>query len=179
MIKAENIVTNGKERHLTFPNFTCHTFFDGSLFKIGNAASFLEPLEATAIALTMIQIDYASHYPLKYLSEGKRRLDENQLRAFNKSLFELILKIAFFVSWHYSMGSCFDTNFWQFSQSKFEQEIKKNENIYLINKFNNYLKVGSKINNYLHSLWSIEDEKDFGIFPVASFYEVGKGIGYF
>jgi tryptophan halogenase len=178
-LKEAKVVTNGKERQLIFPNFISRTFFDGSLFKIGNAASFLEPLEATAIGIIMTQIYYASHYPLKYLLEGKRRFNEHQLKAFNENLFNFILKVGLFVSWHYAKGSCFDTEFWQFAKFNFEREIEKMENKNIICKFKQYLRAGADFNKWQSLSLDRLIGKDFGNFPVSSFYEVGYGIGYF
>jgi tryptophan halogenase len=180
-LKEEKIATNGKERQLTFPNFTSRTFFDGSLFKIGNAASFLEPLEATAINIVMAQIHYASRYPLKYLSEvsSKKRFNKAQLKTFNDNLFNLILKLALFIGWHYAIGSCFDTDFWQFSKSNFSREIEKLENKDLKGKFEKYLQAGAEFNDWQVFTDSSSLIGSFGGFPVASFYEVGHGIGYF
>jgi tryptophan halogenase len=177
----EKVTPHAKERQLAFPNFTSRTFFDGSMFKIGNAASFLEPLEATAINIAMAKIHYASRYPLKSLSEvsSKRRFNKAQLKAFNDNLLNLILKIALFIGWHYASGSCFDTDFWQFSKSNFFREIEKLENKDIKGKFEKYLQAGAEFNDWQVFTDSSSLIGSFGGFPVASFYEVGHGIGYF
>lgn len=176
----EGVNAIGEDKHLHFPNFTCNDFFDGSLFKIGNTASFLEPLEATAIGVTMAQIHYASLYPIKYLSElnGSRRekFDEDKLKAFNKFLLNTVWKIVLFVSWHYASGSCFGTEFWHFAKSNFDRESAKVENEDLLHEFKRYLKAGSKFDYWMYFT---EPRSTFAGLTAASFYEVGNGIGYF
>jgi tryptophan halogenase len=182
-LQEENVITFGEAKHLTFPNFTCRTFFDGSLFKIGNAASFLEPLEATAIGVALAQIYYASHY-LKDLSEfsGRReKFDEFKLKASNEFLLNMLWKVALFVGWHYACGSCFNTDFWHFAKSNFKQEIKKleNENENLLGAFKRCLDAGSDLNNLLFFTKLNSFRQTFAGFTPASFYEIGYGIGYY
>lgn len=180
-LHEEKVATFGEAKYLTFPNFTSRTFFDGSLFKIGNAASFLEPLEATAIGITHAQIGYASQY-LNFLSESSYRrgkLVDGKLKAFNDFSQNLVWKAALFVGWHYVSGSCFNTDFWQFAKSNFEQEIKKLENPNLLREFESYLQAGSELNYLLLFSKLNSFIKSFGGFRPASFYEVGYGIGYY
>jgi tryptophan halogenase len=180
-LQKENVIPIGESKHLNFPNFTCQTFFDGSLFKIGNAASFLEPLEATALGILYAQIDCASQY-LKYLSGAsskRERLDECQLKVLNELLLDIVWKTALFVGWHYVNGSCFNTDFWQFAKSNFKEEIKKLQNSNLLSEFDSYLQSGSKINYLLLFSNSTSFIKSFGGFRTASFYEVGYGLGYY
>jgi tryptophan halogenase len=80
-----------------------------------------------------------------------------------------------FVGWHYVSGSCFNTDFWQFAKSNFDQEIQKLENPNLLREFDSYLQAGSELNYLL--LFS--KSNSFGGFRPASFYEVGYGIGYY
>jgi hypothetical protein len=115
-------------------------------------------------------------------SEGRRRLNKIQLQAFNKNLFEFVLKIALFVSWHYANGSCFDTAFWRLTKSKFEQGMEQIEDIgnqKIFSKFKHYLQSGAEFDNWQSLLLGSFSEKIFWKFSVASFYEVGQVIGYF
>lgn len=180
-IQAENVTTFGESKHLTFPNFTSQTFFDGSLFKIGNAASFIEPLEATALGVALAQIAHASHY-LKYLSESstqKIRFDKHQIKVSNDFFQAMVWKVALFVGWHYAKGSCFNTDFWDFAKSNFKQEIQKLEQPKVLNAFERFLHAGSEINNLLFfSKLNLFRETFAGITP-NSFCEVGYGIGYY
>ena len=180
--REEKVVTVGDEKHVNFPNFTCKTFFDGSLCKIGNAASFMEPLEATAMGILLSQIYYVSRYVLKNFSEIRSRtgiFDDFQIKEINNELLKTVWKVALFVGWHYASGSCFDTDFWLFAKSNFEKEIKKLENKDLVCSFEKYLQAGSKFDYWRFASGDSYIKNTFGGFPVASFYEVGHGIGYF
>ncbi len=200
---SEGITCVGSQRHLYFPNFTQRTFFDGSVLKLGNAALFLEPLEATAIGCILNQIVTFSYWPLGHFSklEKRERLNENDLRIFNRYLLNYVCEVSLFVGWHYAMGSGFDTEFWQFAQSNFNKEIKKLENKNILEEFEKNLQSGAKfihpIKNYMkfskriveltkasEKLWSFPQlrgaaPKIFGMWRQHSFAEIGYGIGYF
>ncbi|MFM6135089.1 MAG: tryptophan 7-halogenase [Sphaerospermopsis kisseleviana] len=179
-LQSEDVKTMGEDKHLNFPNFACKDFFDGALFKIGNTASFIEPLEATALGVIHAQITYASLYPLQELAalNGQPRgaFEINKIQAFNKFLSNTILKIVLFVGWHYVGGSPFDTEFWRFAKSNFEQELAKIDNPYVISEFNKFLKAGCNFNYWMY--FDNPRSSFSGITP-ASFYEIGNGIGYF
>lgn len=178
----EKVIPSEEEKSLTFPNFISHSFFDGSVCKLGNAGSFIEPLEAATLTILLTQIYYASNYILRDLSETDYRrgkLDEDKIKNFNKNCFNFVLKVALFVGWHYASGSCFDTEFWHFAKSNFEKEIKKLENQELLGDFKKYLQAGSKLNSWQFLTNGGFIKSTFGGFPVASFFEVGHGIGYF
>jgi tryptophan 7-halogenase len=180
-LEQENVKTLGEAKHLTFPNFMRQSFFDGSLFKIGNAASFLEPLEATALGVTLAQIYYASNY-LKELSEFSGRSEKfepSKLKASNEFLMTMLWKVALFVGWHYACGSCFDTEFWHFAKSNFNQEIKNLQNESLLRAFKRCLDAGSDLNNQLFFPQLNPLRETFAGFTPASFCEVGYGIGYY
>lgn len=179
-LNSENVEVAAEEKHLTFPNFACKNFFDGALFKIGNTASFIEPLEATALGVILAQITYASLYPLKELAtlHGQKRgeFDHKKIQAFNQFLSNTILKIVLFVGWHYVCGSPFETEFWRFAKSNFEQQLAKVNNPYVVSEFEKFLRAGSEFNYWMY----FDDARSSyaGITP-ASFYEIGSGIGYF
>ena len=185
-LDSEGIEPFGEAKKLTFPNFTQATFFDGALLKIGNAASFLEPLEATAIAVIIKQLKLLCYWPLKKFAKQNKRekLSDNNLQVFNNHLCNYLHQVALFVSWHYAMGSCFNTPFWQFAKSNFTTEVNKLDNQKVLGEFEQYLDNGSRLAH------PIKKHKEFcqtapalinsyGQFPASSFAEVGYGIGYF
>ena len=201
-LREENINVFGEDKHLKFPNFTQRNFFDGSLFKIGNAASFVEPLEATAIAAVSKQIEIFCYWPLRDISKlnTRERLNENDIKTLNRYLFNYTRKLSFFVGWHYAKGSRFETKFWQFAKVNFKQEIEKPENRDILSQFDQYLKAGSKLPNPIKfpnkfaeinkadckadMLWAFPQlrsaiPKIFAVWPTLSFAEVGYGMGYF
>lgn len=200
LFDAESITYTGQPKHLTFPNFTQRSFFDGALFKIGNTASFLEPLEATAIECIIRQVESISYWPLRSFVklEKREKLSQADLKIFNRHFFNYTCKMSIFIGWHYAMESRFDTKFWQFAKSNFCQEIQKLENKNLVEEFNINLQLGSElphpienfpefsaiatdiINKNIFALLRKEEHfKLFAQWPKRSFAEVGYGLGYF
>ena len=59
---------------ISFPNFVHRALYDGAIARIGNAAMFMEPLEATAIAAIQAQIQVVLHVRL---SRALKRIDED------------------------------------------------------------------------------------------------------
>ena len=183
-LQEEKVETTGNAKHLNFPNFTCKTFFDGSLFKVGNAASFIEPLEATSLAFVLLQMFVASDSILKDLHTVKNKrekLDELTIKKINDFLGRKVWETSLFIGWHYAEGSCFQTEFWDFAKSNFDREFKRLDQQDFANKFTKHLKVSSgldiwdyfSINNRNHK------QSSFGFFKSLSFYEMGHGLGYF
>jgi tryptophan halogenase len=196
-LHSEGITCFPGARQLNFPNFTERTFFDGALFKIGNTASFLEPLEATAIGCILKQVEILSYWPLRQFAkqEKRGRLNEDDLKMVNRYLLNYVYKMSLFVGWHYAKGSCFKTKFWQFAQTNFYQEIKNLENQELLKEFESYLQAGADIvhpiQNFLKFSQTVAQKpanspllpepipKAFAQWQTPSFTEVGYGIGYF
>lgn len=196
-LAAEQLQHMGQERQLRFPNFTYRSFFDGAVFQIGNAASFLEPLEATAIACILKQMEVFSHWPLRReilenLERGQQRerLAPENLAIFNQYLFDFTLKNAVFVGWHYAHGSAFNSPFWQFAKDNFWTELQKLKGSNILAEFEQYLQVAQQLPHPFqdheqfaeHLSTNPKDPKSdrsFGIFPAASFAEVGRGINTF
>ncbi len=94
---------------IPFPNFVCRQIFDGAVARVGNAAAFMEPLEATAIVATQLQIGMVLHIRLN------RSIDhiERDAPVVNQFLVNSILRYGLFVGWHYCRGSAFDSEFWR------------------------------------------------------------------
>lgn len=106
-------VTNFEQRAvLQFPNFVHREIYDGVIARVGNTAAFMEPLEATAIVATQMQIELVLHMRLN------RSVDmlENDAKTVNKFLMNNILCYGLFVGWHYSCGSKYDTEFWRLAR---------------------------------------------------------------
>ncbi len=183
------------ENHLQFPNFTRRTFFDGVVMNIGNSASFLEPLEATAIAIALSQINAFSRWPLGRLANSdktvlwrRNRHNAEDLKTFNTYLLKTIMRISVFVGWHYSMGSRFKSEFWRYAQGRARSvpEILPASSVDLKTQWK---KVTDAVSHLPHPF---EDQIDFqhvcepgprpnrpiyGMFTPESFAEVGHGIG--
>lgn len=194
--KEEKTEFFNTEKQLTFPTFTCLEPFDGAVFKIGNAASFLEPLEATAIQVLQHQIAIATAYPLKYLAQleqfskvSKRtKFSPNYIHKINDHLVKYVLQLSIFVSWHYINGSRFDTEFWRFAQNNYQEGVEKLGRPDLVSQFEQYLNAGSKFLDTLDfpsrvDMYETPEgalfPRNFGGYSEESFAEVGHGIGYF
>ena len=99
---------------LRFPNFVHRRIYDGAVARIGNAAAFMEPLEATAIVSAQIQIGMV----LKTrLGRSVEHLDRDA-PAVNRFLVKNVLRYGLFVGWHYSCGSRYDSPFWRFARDR-------------------------------------------------------------
>ena len=180
----------GTEKWLTFPNFSQQTFFDGTCFKIGNAAAFLEPLEATAIGVIVLQLRLISFWLINQRlglpHNGRASAAINQI---NQHLRQSIGKVALFLSWHYAEGSPFATPFWNHAQQCFTTMLA-NASPSLQQEFEHFVQVGA---HYPQAITTIQEPNDFhhisppsksidrtfGGFLDVGFAQVGYGIGYY
>jgi tryptophan 7-halogenase len=189
-LREENISVIDKQRHLNFPNFCCRTMFDGAIFKVGNSAAFLEPLEATAIGIILKQVVSFSSWALERIQKEnqKKSFSDVEIIAFNRYLLNHLYRISLFVGWHYAKGSRFNTDFWKFAKLNFEEWIEKMSGQEVERDFKEYLQAASKIihpfKNYrdfseFDYQISFRNEKFFEQWNSLSFAEVGCGIGYF
>lgn len=191
------------EKHLTFPSFVQRRFFEGSVFTIGNTASFVEPLEATSISFILTQIKVACRWPLQAwaAANGKGPHNQQNIEVTNRYLRDYLRRMAFFIGWHYHEGSRFDTPFWAFARANFRQQASKPENQDLVQTFAQFVQAAHhfpnpmedpgqfavKINETFANIARIEKQTQsttvkkspkFGLFSELSFAEVGHGLGY-
>lgn len=192
---------------LTFPNFTTKTFFDGSVFRIGNSASFLEPLEATAISFALTQIKKACKWPLKQvMARGyKPVIRAENIEFFNQYLYAYFRRLGFFIGWHYAKGAKFKSPFWDFARDNFATQIAKPQNQELLHDFAEVAELGGNMphpilapdafNAEIERLFRLAAEAEmamtkqmfpqpvrkykYALFSPLSFAEVGQGIGHF
>ena len=94
---------------LRFPNFVHRQMYDGAVARIGNAAAFMEPLEATAIVSAHLQIGMVLNTRLNRSVEHLER----DAPVVNRFLVNNVLRYGLFVGWHYSRGSAYDSEFWR------------------------------------------------------------------
>ena len=94
---------------IPFPNFVHRQIFDGAITRVGNAAAFMEPLEATAIVSAQIQIGMVLQIRLNRPVEHLER----DAPTVNRFLVNNMLGYGLFVGWHYSCGSKYDSEFWR------------------------------------------------------------------
>ena len=99
---------------IPFPNFIHRRIFDGAIARIGNAAAFMEPLEATAIVSAQLQIGMVLQIRLNRSVEHLGR----DAPVVNRFLIGNMLRYGLFVGWHYSCGSGYDSEFWRYARDR-------------------------------------------------------------
>ena len=99
---------------IPFPNFVHRQIYDGAVARIGNAAAFMEPLEATAIVSAQFQIGMVLHTRLNRSPEHLER----DAPVVNQFLVNNMLCYGLFVGWHYSCGSRYDSEFWRHARDR-------------------------------------------------------------
>ncbi|MDE0255489.1 MAG: tryptophan 7-halogenase [Rhodospirillaceae bacterium] len=97
---------------IPFPNFVHRRIYDGAVARIGNAAAFMEPLEATAIVSAQLQIRMV--LLLRFNRPGEHL--ERDAPVVNRFLVDTMLRYGLFVGWHYSAGSRYDSEFWRYAR---------------------------------------------------------------
>ena len=113
-LEADGVSKFEQRAVIQFPNFVHRQIYDGTIARIGNAAAFMEPLEATAIVSAQLQIGMVLHIrlnrPIQHL--------ERDAPVVNRFLVNNMLCYGLFVGWHYSCGSMYDTEFWRFARDR-------------------------------------------------------------
>ena len=99
---------------IPFPNFVHRQIYDGAVARVGNAAAFMEPLEATAIVSAQIQIGMVLQMRLNRSIEYLER----DAPVANRFLINNMLGYGLFVGWHYSCGSKYDSEFWHYARER-------------------------------------------------------------
>ena len=104
----EERVTDWEQRAvIRFPNYIHRSVYDGGIARIGNAAGFMEPLEATALGLIQVQIDVILGY--------RELVPADEI---NRLLVQFAWRFGVFIAWHYSRGSVYDSPFWRYARDE-------------------------------------------------------------
>ena len=111
-LDADGVAEFEQRAVIPFPNFVHRQIFDGAVARIGNAAAFMEPLEATAIVSAQLQIGMVLHIRLNRSVEHL----ESDAPVVNRFLVNNMLCYGLFVGWHYSCGSRYDSEFWRYAR---------------------------------------------------------------
>ena len=109
LLETDGVLEFEQRAVIPFPNFVHRQMFDGAVARIGNAAAFMEPLEATAIVSAQLQIGMVLHTRINRPAEHLER----DAPVVNRFLVDSILRYGLFVGWHYSCGSRYDSEFWR------------------------------------------------------------------
>ena len=113
-LEADGVSEFEQRAVIPFPNFVHRRMFDGAVARIGNAAAFMEPLEATAIVSAQLQIGMVLHTRINRSAEHLER----DAPVVNRFLVNSILRYGLFVGWHYSCGSRHDSEFWRYARDR-------------------------------------------------------------
>lgn len=168
----EGLESAGTLRTLRFPNFLRKVIFDGALFYVGNSASFLEPLEATALAVAQIEIETAC---AAIALKERGALDVSHIIRMNADLAGLIQRVAYFIGWHYSGGSPYDTPFWRSAGENFRRYTEAPGQAEVRDHFEMFFRMAGAVASGGTPL--VQDVM-FAIFGLESFIQMGEGLGY-
>ena len=171
-------------RSVQFPNFRRVATFDGVVFAIGNRAGFIEPLEATALGVTVLQLQVATFWILDRVL-GQR---DGSVDGINKALADTLDEVATFIAWHYARGAPYTTPFWERAVERFETWLGTST-AEQQHRFHSYVQRGTAHPRELAFVLSIADLDrlqgaeivrcdTYGGFFDLSFAKVGHGIGW-
>jgi len=187
----ERLAGDPSFRRLSFPNFTRRSIFDGRVFAIGNAASFLEPLEATAIGVTVYQLNLLSHWLKNKAPAGVRWRAHDKIvqEDINASHMETMKRISLFIAWHYASGSRFDTEFWRGASQAFQSSLGLRWMLSTVREFSDALERAESISTL--DLKKLDTDADlaqmrgrvsltwqFGGFSELNFAQMARGLDW-
>jgi len=188
-LHEEGVVTWEQRGSPSFPNFMRRRMFDGRVFLGGNAASFIEPLEATTIGHAIVQARSATRW---IVEEGRGRCaDSHEIEAFNATMLSYLCCDSLFVAWHYVCGSRWDTPFWQYARRGIERARDSAIARSLLADMEEFVEAGRALPGLALSAYEDQDQWDrevypllklyrpFGNFSELNFAQVGHGIGYY
>ena len=120
-LESDGVAQFEQRAVIPFPNFVHRRIFDGAIARVGNAAAFMEPLEATAIVSAQLQIGMVLQIRLNRPAEHLER----DAPVVNRFLINNMLGYGLFVGWHYSCGSVYDSEFWRQARDHFWPQHRK------------------------------------------------------
>ena len=174
---------------LNFPNFARRTMFDGRVFRGGNAACFLEPLEATAIGTAIVQVRSAARWIVEV---GRGRCgDPDEVEEFNSATLSYVCRDSLFLAWHYACGSRWDTAFWEYARHGLARARTSAFARPHLADMEEFVEAGRTLPGSTLSEYDDQDRWDrevypllrlyrpFGNFSELNFAQVGHGIGYY
>ncbi len=121
LLESDDVSEFEQRAVIPFPNFVNRQIFDGRVARIGNAAAFMEPLEATAIVSAQLQVGMVLHIRLNRSAEHLER----DAPVVNRFLVNNMLCYGLFVGWHYSCGSRYDSEFWRRARNEVWPQFRR------------------------------------------------------
>lgn len=191
-LASEGVAPPAAPRLLRYPNFRRASFFDGALLRVGNAGSFLEPLEATAIGLLQHQLEVAALWLAGGVPGPDGAVTDRHapavVAAVDGEIARTVDRVALFVAWHYSAGSIHDTPFWRRAVERWQSAEAQLAGTRLLADFRRLRARSAAL-----PAEAIEQVRDprvfaqqvaphlgdlgFGGFDAASFAQIGRGLG--
>ncbi len=171
-LEADGVSEFEQRAVIPFPNFVHRQMYDGAVARIGNAAAFMEPLEATAIVSAQLQIGMVLHIRLNRSVENLER----DAQVVNRFLINNVLCYGLFVGWHYACGSRYDSEFWRYARDHAWPRYRKAADPELVGcaalrKFDEVIELVNQ---------TVIDEADrnrmCGV-PLSSYDQVSQGLG--
>jgi tryptophan halogenase len=188
-LQEEAVSTWENRGMLDFPNFLRRKIFDGRVFRGGNAACFLEPLEATAIGTAIVQVRSAARW---IEEQGRGRCgDSDEVADFNRTMLSYVCRDSLFLAWHYACGSRWDTPFWQYARRGIERARNSPMARAHLADMEEFVAAGRALPGRALSAYDDQDRWDREVYPLLSVYrpfgnfselnfaQIGHGIGYY
>ncbi len=171
-LEADGVSEFEQRAVIPFPNFIHRCMYDGAVARIGNAGAFMEPLEATAIVSTQLQIGMVLRTRLNRPAEHLER----DAPAVNRFLVDNMLRYGLFVGWHYSCGSRHDSEFWRYARDRAWPRYRKTADPEVadcaaLSKFDDMIKLLNR---------PVIDEADWTrmcAVPLTSYAQMSQGLG--
>ncbi len=176
-------------RLLRFPSFVHRAPFDGALMRVGNTASFTEPLEALNISTIVFQLRSFTQWSRGQSPDA--RPDSRRLASFNEALASYTRRNAVFLGWHYAEGSRYGTRFWEHARTCFSRAVSDPALRDDVARFHQMARAAQALK--IDDLDRIADREQwnrevfprmqvlrpFGTFSALNVAQVGRGIGWF
>jgi tryptophan halogenase len=188
-LREEDVSTWEQRGSLNFPNFMRRRMFDGRVFCGGNAACFLEPLEATAIGTAIFQIRSATRWLVEYGRDGGGNADA--IEDFNRAMRTYVCRDSLFLAWHYARGSRWETPFWQYARGGIDRARNSDIARPHVTAMEEFVEAGRALPGLALSAYDDQDQwerevypllrlyRPFGNFSELNFAQIGHGIGYY
>ena len=172
-LESDGVTEFEQRAVIPFPNFVHRRIFDGAVARIGNAAAFMEPLEATAIVSGQVEVGMALQIRLNRSAEHIER----DAPVVNRFLINNMLCFGLFVGWHYSCGSKYDSEFWRYARDHAWPQHRKVADPELVDcdalrKFDEMIELKNQ---------SVIDKSDWNrslaYFPLSCYCQMSQGLG--
>ena len=125
-LKEHELVATSSRRTIRFNSHLGEQHLEGRVYRLGNRAGFIEPLEATAIEMTVHHCKLiAAHIKQRERTRANGPTLRSSEKRFNAIVRSNMEKVALFVSWHYSNGSIYNTAYWRKAKDNHDRLLKE------------------------------------------------------